>query len=173
MAPKLTLENFNKQKFIEKELRGAFKGCPLYTEARNRAKHEYFEPSKHGKPQRRVHYKCAQCGRFFRDENKNIAVDHIVPVVDPAVGYVDMNTYTDRLFCDIDNLQVLCNYSNDTALEQHNGQIACHKLKTKAEKEIQTETERRKKANGNDLSQTTESATLGGRKKKSKGETDK
>lgn len=151
MAPKLTLENFNKQKFIEKELRGAFKKCPLYNEAKNRAKHEYFELSKHGKPQRRVHFKCAQCGRFFRDENKNIAVDHIIPIVDPAVGYVDMNTYADRLFCDIDNLQVLCNYSKEDAREKYDGQISCHKLKTKSESAVAAETERRKKRNGNDL----------------------
>ena len=48
MAPKLTLENFDRKKFIEKELRRAFKRCPLYNEAKNRAKREYFEESKHG-----------------------------------------------------------------------------------------------------------------------------
>jgi hypothetical protein len=150
MAPKLTLENFDKQKFIEKELRRAFKRSPLYNEAKNRAKHEYFEPSKHGKPQRRVHYKCAQCGRFFRDEDKNIAVDHREPVVDPVVGFVDANTYVDRLFCDIDNLWVLCNYPNKRA-DEHGGVLSCHKIKTKAESAIAAEAKRRNKQNGDDL----------------------
>jgi len=168
MAPKITLENFDRKNFIIKELRGAFKRCPLYNEAKDRAKYDYFVPSKHGKPQRRVHFKCAQCGRFFRDENKNIAVDHIEPVVDPYIGYVDLDTYSERLFCDIDNLWVLCNYK-----DLQDGVASCHKIKTKIESGIAAETRKRKKANGNDLSQTTESATLGGRKEKSKSKTDK
>ena len=131
MAPKLTLENFDRKKFIEKELRRAFKRCPLYNEAKNRAKREYFEESKHGKLMRRVHFECAQCGRFFRDENRNIAVDHITSVVCTSTGpTLSLDVYTRRLFCNINNLQILCNFS-----KKDDGELSCHAKKTKQERQ--------------------------------------
>jgi len=51
---------------------------------------------------------------------KNVHVDHIEPIVDPAVGFVDYNTLVERMFSERDNLQVLCN--------------DCHTIKTNLEK---------------------------------------
>jgi 5-methylcytosine-specific restriction endonuclease McrA len=103
-------KNFSLRNHIEKTLRDSFRKTPMYNEAKRRAKEDYFEPSKNGKPMRRVHYKCASCGLHFLDKTgfKQIALDHILPVIDPLVGWVDYNTYIERLFCSIDNLQVLC-----------------------------------------------------------------
>lgn len=65
-------------------------------------------------------YKCATCeGNFGRTE---IQLDHINPVIDEQVGFVDWDTYIDRLFCDVDNFQVLCK--------------PCHETKTFFEQEI-------------------------------------
>lgn len=64
------------------------------------------------------HYKCASCGEEFA--GKDVAVDHIDPVVDPEKGFEDWNTFIERLYCDKDNLQVLCK--------------TCHDLKSKNER---------------------------------------
>ena len=63
------------------------------------------------------HYKCASCLQEFTQ--KDIQVDHLVPAVDPKTGWVDWNTFIERLFCEKDNLQCLCR--------------ECHSAKTKEE----------------------------------------
>jgi 5-methylcytosine-specific restriction endonuclease McrA len=64
-------------------------------------------------------YKCNACKEEF--PAKDVAVDHKKAVVDPKVGFVDWNTFIERLFCDKKNLQVLCHQ--------------CHKAKTLKEKQ--------------------------------------
>lgn len=122
---------FDQKEFIVKTLRGAFKKTPMYREAKARAKEEFFEDSKHGKPMRRVRFICAKCqGRFLdRKGAKEIAVDHIVPVVDTEVGWTDYNDLVIRLYCSSDNLQVLCNYKGE-----RDGKKSCHKIKTAEER---------------------------------------
>lgn len=139
---KQTHENFDVKAFVEKTLRGAFKKTAIYHEAKRRAKREFFEKSKHDKDLRRVHYECATCkGMFFdRKGAKEIAVDHIDPVVDPEVGSTDYHTYIQRLFCSVDNLQVLCNYKGE-----RNGKKSCHKIKTAEENARRREAEARRK----------------------------
>ena len=66
------------------------------------------------------HYLCVACGGLFIA--RDVQVDHIEPVVDPFVGFVDWETFIDRLFCEKENLQVLCK--------------PCHKEKTAEEREI-------------------------------------
>lgn len=53
---------------------------------------------------------------------KNIAVDHIDPIIDPAVGFTTWDECIDRMFCEQDNLQILC--------------YTCHKEKSDKEKAI-------------------------------------
>jgi 5-methylcytosine-specific restriction endonuclease McrA len=126
-----TSENFDLRSFIVKELRRAFKRAPMYREAKAKAKEEYFEKSKNGKDLRRVRFKCAECGRSFVDRKgaKNIAVDHINPVIDLKEGWVNYEVYVKRLFCSMDNLQVLCNYKGEI-----DGVKSCHKIKTANER---------------------------------------
>ena len=77
-------------------------------------------------------YKCARCARNkapqlpcrhwkeSKRKRNNAAVDHIDPVVDPAVGFIDWNTYIDRMFIEAEGYQVLCH--------------KCHTAKTNAER---------------------------------------
>jgi hypothetical protein len=75
-------------------------------------------------------YKCAGYKRrahkvpaSVKEDGKrknNVFTDHIDPVVDPVVGFVDWDTFISRLFCETENLQVLCKQ--------------CHDLKTQDEK---------------------------------------
>lgn len=81
---------------------------------------------------RRGWYKCDGCGKEVpatlppKEGNKrrikNIVADHIKPVIDPAVGFVDWNTVIDRMFCERDGFQALCHH--------------CHSIKTQEEREI-------------------------------------
>jgi 5-methylcytosine-specific restriction endonuclease McrA len=75
-------------------------------------------------------YLCAGCKEHVpnttKDETgrrvKNVHVDHIFPIIDPAVGWVSWDSTIERMFCEKDGLQVLCN--------------ACHKMKTDEEKAV-------------------------------------
>lgn len=67
-------------------------------------------------------YRCAGCGGHFI--NAAVAVDHIEPVVS-VTGFVDWNTYIERLFVEGDGFQVLCK--------------ECHKAKTDEENEKRKE----------------------------------
>lgn len=50
-------------------------------------------------------YKCAVTKKAF--PINLVTVDHINPVVEPKKGWKDWNTFIERLFCDVSNLQVL------------------------------------------------------------------
>lgn len=63
-------------------------------------------------------FSCAGCGGEFT--NKDVEVDHISPVVDPSVGFIDWNTFISRLFSGKENYQVLCK--------------SCHKDKSNKER---------------------------------------
>jgi 5-methylcytosine-specific restriction endonuclease McrA len=65
-----------------------------------------------------MHYACASCSNHF--VAKDVQVDHIFPVVSPQTGFVDWETYISRLFCEKENLQVLCKpcHVEKTALEK-------------------------------------------------------
>ena len=103
-------------------LRRVFMRSPYSSDAFNKVKRTATK----GK-QKRVFFTCASCG--VEAIRKDVCVDHVAPVVDPKVGFVDWITYIARLFCGPDNLQILCK--------------KCHKIKT-----LQENKERRGKKNG-------------------------
>lgn len=76
----------------------------------------------------RGQYRCACCDGLFGP--KEINVDHIYPVVDEEDGFLDWNTYIDRLFCAVEGYQVLCK--------------TCHGAKTFLEQEIRKQVKREK-----------------------------
>lgn len=76
-------------------------------------------------------YKCENCGNevpptIFDDDKrkrvKNIFVDHMVPIIDPSVGFTTWDDCIERMFCDSDNLQLLCK--------------DCHSIKSREEIEV-------------------------------------
>lgn len=78
---------------------------------------------------RRGFYMCNGChnevSKTTIDEEsgkrvKNVHVDHIIPVIDPDVGWVSWDSTINRMFSEKDNLQVLC--------------YECHKIKSDDEK---------------------------------------
>lgn len=115
---------WNEQSIVISAMRRAFRRYPAYKQCLDNVKEIYYIKSKHGKDLRRVRWTCAICKKKINNSSK--VVDHITPVIDPHVGFVDYNTYAKRLYCPLNNLQVLCN----------NGKDSCHKLKSKAENKI-------------------------------------
>lgn len=88
----------------------------------------------------RGQYLCNGCGEIVPasvkvdgKRVKNVHVDHIVPVIDPNVGFVSWDEVINRLFCEADDLQVLCR--------------ECHKEVTAEERRIARE--RSKQENNN------------------------
>lgn len=136
------LDDFDLNVFLMKILRSSFRKTPLYNETKKRAKTYVIEYSKHGKPMDRVRFTCAECKRLFLDKAgaKEIAVDHIIPVIDPEKGWEGIEVYIKRLFCSIDNLQVLCNYKG-----KRDGKLSCHKIKTKEENLKRKQSRKKKK----------------------------
>ena len=114
-------------------------------------KNQSFFVAIHKKAQNRdrVMFRCAECGRLFFGQEwlpskkglkkTNImAIDHIKPVVDPRTGFVDWNTYIDRMFfMGAEGLQILCNYPGE-----RDGKISCHHAKTAKEKGISAQIKR-------------------------------
>lgn len=86
-------------------------------------------------------YRCELCNtegpatlpplKGRKRRRNNAAVDHIEPVVDPAVGKTTWDEYIDRMFVEVDSYQVLC--------------WECHTAKTKEERDIQTARKRKEK----------------------------
>lgn len=66
----------------------------------------------------RGQYRCEKCEGIFK--RPEIHLDHINPVIDPDKGFVDWNTYIERLF--LGDLQALC--------------VPCHKEKTLKENDV-------------------------------------
>ncbi len=85
-------------------------------------------------------YECAQCKNHVpptvkvgMKRVKNVAVDHIDPIIDPHKGFTTWDECINRMFCEKENLQVLCK--------------DCHDEKSLEERAIASETRKRKKNN--------------------------
>lgn len=103
--------------FVTSALRSASRRWPPKYETLKEAFVDRITNKKTGKLA--AHYKCASCMQLY--PAKDVQVDHINPVVDPATGFVSWDVYIDRMFCEGINLQVLC--------------TVCHKEKTGKEKD--------------------------------------
>lgn len=103
--------------FITSTIRAGFRRYPPKFEVLKMALVGKMENKKTGRIA--SHYLCAECKGHF--PNKEIQVDHILPVVDPKKGFISWDVFIERLFCTKENLQVLC--------------LKCHKEKSKQERE--------------------------------------
>lgn len=64
---------------------------------------------------------------------KNIFCDHVNPIVDPTTGFSGWDDFVNNLYCECENLQLLCK--------------ECHDAKTKEERMIATQSKKDKKNN--------------------------
>ena len=100
--------------FIRSGLRQKSRWWKPIAECKAKAKRAYKGPLKRQK----FEYQCNQCKNWFPD--KKINVDHICPA-GSLNSAQDLPGFIERLFCEVDNLQVLCE--------------TCHNVKTKSEKD--------------------------------------
>lgn len=105
--------------FLRSLLRaGTRKWPPIVRHAKLRCRRPYTGPNK----RQRWEYQCAECGQWFKDEVKDksqrLHVDHVIPA-GSLRSLADLPGFVERLFCESDNLRVLC--------------TPCHKIKTDSE----------------------------------------
>lgn len=99
--------------FIRSALRQKSRWWKPIAECKANAKRAYKGPNKRQK----FEYQCNHCSKWFPD--KQINVDHIIPA-GTLRNANDLPAFVERLFCEVDNLQVLCE--------------GCHNIKTQNEK---------------------------------------
>ena len=100
--------------FIRSGLRQKSRFWKPITQCKMKARRAYKGPLKRQK----FEYQCKECKEWFPD--KKINVDHIHPAGSLRCAN-DLPGFVERLFCEIDNLQVLCS--------------DCHNVKTQNEKD--------------------------------------
>ena len=99
--------------FIRSSLRQKSRWWKPVSQAKEKAKRKYKGPNKRQKWE----YQCATCSNWY--PNTEINVDHIIPA-GTLRSANDLPGFVERLFCEVDNLQVLCS--------------TCHNIKTQKEK---------------------------------------
>ena len=100
--------------FIRSALRQKSRWWKPITECKLKARRPYKGVNRRQK----FEYQCNTCKKWFPD--KEINVDHIVGAGSLNCS-ADLSGFVDRLFCEQDNLQVLCE--------------TCHNTKTQLEKQ--------------------------------------
>jgi len=92
-----------RKSFITSVLRSGYRRWP--------PKYETLKDAQTGKKENAktkriaMHYKCNSCKKDY--PAKEVQVDHIEPVVD-SKGFSSWDIFIERLFCEKENLQVLC-----------------------------------------------------------------
>jgi hypothetical protein len=82
-------------------------------------------------------YHCAECEqdvpctiREGRKKINNVYVDHIEPIV-PTTGWVSWDSCIERMFCELDNLQLLCKACHDVKSKEEAGERKVHRANNK------------------------------------------
>lgn len=99
--------------FIRSGLRQKSRWWKPLSDCKLQGKTVYQGPNKKQKFQ----YQCNECKGWFAE--KNIEIDHIIPAGSLNCKE-DLPGFVERLFCEVDGLQILCS--------------SCHDVKTKQEK---------------------------------------
>lgn len=125
------MENQRKNESIARNaLRRAFSRSPVVIELMDENKRSVPQYKKNGERHKvdSVEYLCNICKKWKKSTKGNkVAVDHIEPVVDPYVGFINIQTYYERMYVGKEKLQVACG--------------ECHLIKTNSEREIRMMTE--------------------------------
>jgi 5-methylcytosine-specific restriction endonuclease McrA len=106
--------------FIVGVLRAAMRKWGAFHDAKKAAERGIRVDKATGR--KRKMYECAGCAKLFKSDE--VHVDHIEPVFDPhkriPAILTDWTEVINRMFCEVDNLQVLCH--------------TCHGIKTENER---------------------------------------
>ena len=87
--------------FIRSALRKAWSKYPVRYQVLNEASRPYKGTDK----RRKKEYQCASCNKWFMQ--KEVEVDHI-KACGSLQKYADLPRFVETLFCEIDNLRVVC-----------------------------------------------------------------
>jgi len=115
--------------FIVSALRKCSSRWGPRTQCKKAARHREKLPNATGRLV--FHSRCAHCMALIPETLS--VVDHIFPVVDPAIGFTTFDEYIERMYCEQEGFQVLCQN--------------CHSEKTEGERKIGTERKRREREN--------------------------
>jgi len=105
---------FNQNAAIRGAIRRIFSRSPVKIEVLKKVRREVPRYNKDGSRGKRdaVQYLCNVCKTYVGSTKCD--VDHIVPVIEVnEEGFVDWNTFVERLFCGPKNLQVICDPCHD------------------------------------------------------------
>lgn len=100
-------------------IRRTFARAPVKQEVLKAGRKEFPKYKKDGSRAKKdaVCYLCNVCKKYVG--STKVSVDHIIPVISVDDGFVDWNTFVERLYCGPENLQIICD--------------DCHAVKTKEE----------------------------------------
>lgn len=128
---------FNQNSAQRSAWRRIFTRSPVVIEIMNEGRRESVWYKKDGTPAKRprVEFLCAGCNKWFM--KKDVAVDHIDPVIHPTNGFTTWDEFSNRLFCEKSNLQILCK----------NGKESCHHIKTQQERAFRAQIRKQNKDN--------------------------
>lgn len=126
---------YNKNSQIRSAIRRTFSRSPLVQEVLKSVRSEHDQYKKDGNLAKRkaVRYKCAECGKLFM--RTEVAVDHVDPVIPLDKEFTNWDEFVGRLFCNEDNLQVLCSYKIKDK-HKHGDELSCHHKKTQQERAL-------------------------------------
>ena len=92
--------------FIRSALRNKSRWWKPITECKQKSRRPYTGPNKRLK----FEYQCNECKGWYPE--KQINVDHIIPAGTLTCS-ADLSGFIERLFCEQENLQVLCEKCHD------------------------------------------------------------
>lgn len=107
-------KTWNEDAAIRGALRRVFSRSPVIREVLRVVRREVPRFNKDGSRSKKdsVQYLCNVCKSYT--PSTKISVDHIIPVVSVNEGFIDLNTFKSRLFCDASNLQAICDFCHNT-----------------------------------------------------------
>lgn len=113
-------KTFNENAVIRGRIRRAFAMSPIRGQVLKAARREYTKYNKDGCASKKpgVEYQCETCNSWV--SSTRIDVDHVNPVIDPVVGFVDWNTFVARVFCGVENLKRICEKCHDEKTSREN-----------------------------------------------------
>ena len=75
------------------------------------------------------HKQCSSCNGWFK--LRDLAQDHIIPVGSlPSSAPEDVGRFVLNLFCSVQNMRYLCDYTLDDAKTRFGGKKSCHYMVT-------------------------------------------